>query len=344
MTPAAQNSTSSFNDKALHKAAWISFGASVFIFALKVSAYYLTHSTAVLSDALESTVNVLASFVALIVLRFVSAPADEDHPYGHGKLEYFSAAFEGGLIFFAALMIIRESIDALLAGAVAKELEWGFALMSGTAVLNLALGLYLRRVGRRERSETIKASGAHVLSDVWTTVGVLVGLVVVLWTKLPWIDPLVAIAVALNLAYEGYKIARKSGGSLIDEKDPEVLIDLAKALEKNRTPGIIDVHNLRIIRSGRFHHVDAHLVAPEYWDISHAHAVCHEFEKVVVRDYPFDGEIAFHLDPCKQAYCSRCAMLDCPIRQAPFKAIRPFTPETLIAGPQPTETPKEYII
>lgn len=336
--------STSFNDKARTQAVWISFGASVFIFALKVVAFYITRSTAVLSDALESTVNVVASLVALIIMRYVSAPADEDHPYGHGKLEYFSAAFEGGLIFFAALMIIRESIDSLLRGAVAKDLEWGFGVMGGTAVLNLVLAIYLKRVGERERSETLKASGAHVLSDVWTTVGVMVGLLAVLWTKWTWLDPAVAIVVALNLAYEGYKIVRKSGGSLIDEKDPEVLLELTEALQKNRQPGVIDIHNLRMIRSGRFHHVDSHLVVPEYWDISHAHFMCHGFEKDVVQDYPFDGEIAFHLDPCKRAYCSRCAMLDCPIRRSPLKQVLPFTPDSLIAGPQPTEPAEDYIV
>jgi cation diffusion facilitator family transporter len=335
---------STFNDKARNQAVWVSFCASIFIFALKVVAYYITRSTAVLSDALESTVNVVAALVALIIMRYVAAPADEEHPYGHGKLEYFSAAFEGGLIFFAALMIIRESIDALFRGPVMKELEWGFGVMGSTAILNLLLAIYLKKIGTRERSEILKASGSHVLSDVWTTVGVMAGLILVLWTKWTWLDPVIAIAVALNLAYEGYKIVRKSGGSLIDEKDPEVLKELAEALQKNRGAGIIDVHNLRMIRSGRFHHVDAHLVVPEYWDISHAHLVCHEFEKEVVRDYPFDGEIAFHLDPCKRSYCSRCAMLDCPIRRAVFQATLPFTPNSLSSGPQPTEPAENYTV
>lgn len=320
-------------DKARNKAAWISLIASIFIFAMKVVAYYMTNSTAVLSDALESTVNVVAAIVALIVIRIASQPADEDHPYGHGKLEYFSAAFEGGLIFFAALMIIRESIDALWTGRESRQLESGLVIMLVAAAFNLILGLYLKRTGEKQKSEALRASGLHVLSDVWTSLGVTVGIALVLVTGLQWIDPMVAIAVALNLAYEGYKIVRKSGGSLIDEVDTEVLLDLAEALEKNRCPGIIDVHQLRIIRSGRFHHVDAHLVIPEYWDISHAHTYCEDFEADVVRDYPFDGEIAFHLDPCKQAYCKTCKMVDCPIRQFPFEKQNPFTVSSLVGGP-----------
>jgi len=326
-------STPVLGDKSRNLAAWISFVASLFIFAMKAGAYYYTNSTAVLSDALESTVNVVASLVALIVIRIASKPADEDHPYGHGKLESFSAAFEGGLIFFAALMIIRESLQALIFGSQTKNLEAGLYIMVLAAVFNLVLGLYLKRTGEKSQSEALKASGAHVISDVWTTVGVLVGLGLLILTGWVWLDALVAIAVGLNLAYEGYKIARKSGGNLVDEVDLEVVSDLATTLEKNRTMGIIDIHQLRVIRAGRFHHVDAHLVVPEYWNISQAHGECDEFEKEVVHDYAFDGEIAFHLDPCKRLYCKMCMVEACPIRQSPFEKRNPFTVDSITGSP-----------
>jgi len=328
-----QSTLTTGSDRTRNKAAWISFLASVFIFGMKVAAYYYTNSTAVLSDALESTVNVVASAVALIVVRIASKPADEDHPYGHGKLEYFSAAFEGGLIFFAALMIIRESLQALFMGSEARHLESGFLIMGLAAVFNLILGIYLKRTGAREQSEALRASGAHVISDVWTTVGVLGGLGLLIFTGWEWLDSAIAIIVGFNLAYEGYKIARKSGGNLVDEADIEVLQDLAKSLEVNRQPGVIDIHQLRVIRSGRFHHVDAHLVVPEYWNISQAHNACHDFEAEVVRDYPFDGEIAFHLDPCKRAYCKMCMVEGCPIRQSPFEKRNPFTVDSLTGSP-----------
>lgn len=324
-------------DSARNKAAWISLLASIFVFLMKVGAYYMTESTAVLSDALESTVNVVAAIVALIVIRIASKPADEDHPYGHGKVEYFSAAFEGGLIFFAALMIIREAIDSLWKGENPRQLESGVLVVGLAAIFNLILGIYLKRTGKKQNSEALKASGAHVISDVWTTVGVIVGLVLMLATGLKWIDPVIAIIVGLNLAYEGYKIVRKSGGGLVDEVDVEVLSDLCASLQKNRVSGVIDVHHLRTIRSGGFHHVDAHLVIPEYWNISHAHNVCDDFESSVVRDYAFDGEIAFHLDPCKRAYCRHCKMEDCPIRRHAFETQPPFTVESIIGGPQITE-------
>lgn len=329
--------TSTHGDRARNKAAWISFFASAFIFAMKVAAYYYTNSTAVLSDALESTVNVVAATVALIVIRIAAKPADEDHPYGHGKLEYFSAAFEGGLIFFAALMIIREALQSLFTGSEAKHLESGFLIMGLAAIFNLVLGIYLKRIGKKEQSDALMASGAHVISDVWTTVGVLGGLGLLILTNWQWLDATIAILVGLNLAYEGYKIARKSGGNLVDEADTEVLEDLAVALEKNRGTGIIDIHQLRMIRSGRFHHVDAHLVIPEYWNISQAHNVCDDFEAEVVRDYTFDGEIAFHLDPCKRAYCKMCTVEACPVRQSPFEKRNPFTVQSLTGSPNITE-------
>lgn len=317
------------------RAALISVFASIAIFALKIWAYRQTHSAAVLSDALEGIVNVVASIVALFVVRFAAQPADQDHPYGHGKAEYFSSAFEGGMIFFAALVIGYEAVRALLVGGELHTLEVGLAIIGVAAFLNLALGLYLRRTGIKHKSEALKASGVHVLSDVWTTVGIMLGLGLVLLTGLRWLDPLMAALVALQLGYSGFKIVHESISSLIDKTDEEALGELAAALNKNRATGIIDLHHLRMIRSGSFHHVDAHVVVPEYWDVSKAHNLTHEFEERVVHDYPADGEIAFHVDPCKQLYCVYCDVLDCPIRLSEFKQRKEFTVAHLTAGPEP---------
>jgi cation diffusion facilitator family transporter len=263
-------------------------------------------------------------------------PADENHPYGHGKAESFSSTFEGGLIFFAAVMIISEAIKALVHSEPANKLEIGLVFVGASAVLNLILGLYLKRTGTKHQSEALRASGVHVISDVVTTVGVMIGLVLVLLTGWQWLDPVIAIVVGLQLAYSGYKIMRESLGVLMDEQDEEVLENLARSLQKNRRPGIIDIHELRTIRSGRFHHVDTHLVVPEFWDISRVHALGNAFEADVVRDYEFDGELAFHMDPCKKSFCSVCALAECPIRRFPFEQERPFTVKSLTGRPQPT--------
>lgn len=330
------NSQSDISAKFRNRAAWISTVASILIFGLKLGAYKITGSTAVLSDALESIVNVIASVVALFVVRYASQPADSQHPYGHGKAESFSSAFEGGLIFFAAIMIIGESAKALFFHEPTQQLEMGLLVVGGAALLNLALGLYLKRAGTVHHSEALRASGAHVMSDVLTTAGVMVGLGLVMVTGLQWLDPIIAIAVGLQLAYSGFKIVRGSLGVLLDEQDEDILNDLTRSLQKNRTPGIIDIHHLRTIRSGHFHHVDAHLVVPEYWDVAQVHELTHEFENQVVRDYNFDGELAFHLDPCKKSYCVTCEVQDCPIRQQPLQVKHTFSVKSLTGGPRPT--------
>lgn len=324
------------SEKARNKAAWISAVASAIILALKVIAYRATGSAAVLSDALESIVNVVASLVALFVIRFASQPADEEHPYGHGKAEYFSAAFEGGLIFFAALMIIGESIKSLIFQEPTQQLEVGLAIVGFAALINLALGLYLKHIGKTHLSDALSASGAHVLSDVYTTFGIMLGLVMVMITGYTWLDPIIAILVGAHLAYSGFKIVMESWGGLLDGVDTKALENLASSMEKSRQPGIIDIHHLRVIRAGSFHHVDAHIVIPEYWDVLTAHTKTHEFEDLVVQEYLFEGEIAFHIDPCKKSFCEICSVENCPIRQVPFKALRPFSVKSLTNGPVET--------
>lgn len=323
-------------DKIRNRAAWLSAIASIVIFTLKMVAYRMTGSTAILSDALESIVNVLAAVVALFVIRFAAQPADEDHPYGHGKAEYFSSTLEGGMIFFAAIMIIAEAVQALLSHEPTQKLEMGLLIVGGAALVNLVLGLYLRRVGTNYKSEALKASGEHVLSDVLTTAGVMVGLGLVLLTGLQWLDPVIAMLVGLHLAYAGFKIVRESLGGLLDQQDLGSLEQLAGAMEKNRVPGVINIHHLRVIRSGRFHHVDAHMVVPEYWDVSQVHSMTSTFEAAVVKDYEFDGELAFHLDPCKKSYCDSCEVPQCPIRLQPFRHKPDFSVKSLTDDPGPT--------
>lgn len=301
----------------------------------KFGAYGLTQSTAVLSDAVESIVNVVAALMAVFVMRAVAEPADEEHPYGHGKLEYFSAAFEGGLIAFASLAIAYEAISALVRGQSLNQPNIGAAIMAGAAIMNLLLGLHLRQVGRKNNSEALLASSAHVISDVWTTVAVILGLGLVMLTGIHWIDPVVALIVAFQLGYSGYKIVRKSGGALIDEMEPESLQKLSVAFQENKKPWVVDVHNLKVIRSGHFHHIDGHLVVPEFWDVAKTHEHAGGYERAIVASYPFDGEIAFHIDPCERKYCAQCEMPDCPIRARKLQNPKTLTQDSLIRGPTP---------
>lgn len=322
-------------NKTKMKAALVSLVASVIVLAIKTFAFKQTHSSAILSDALETIINVVTAAVALVIIYYANQPADKDHPYGHGKLEYFSAAFEGGMIVFASLMIFRETIDAYLNKHVLLQIEQGILLSLVATLINLIVGLYLLRIGRRENSETLSASGTHLLSDCWTTVGAIAGLVAVQISGLIIFDTLIALALAVYLLYSGIVLVKNSMNALIDGWDMPALENLTTALNKNRLLGIIDIHNVRSIRSGNFHHIDAHMVVPEFWDVKKVHELSHEFENKVVADYKYNGEFAFHVDPCKKSYCSQCEIGFCPIRQKEFVALRTLTLESIVSGPMP---------
>jgi cation diffusion facilitator family transporter len=303
--------------------------------AAKYQAYRMTGSTAVLSDALESIVNVLAAVFALGGLLFAGRPADRNHPYGHGKIEFFSAAFEGGLIAFASILIVYEAVRSLVAGSDVHQIGLGLLIVLGSALVNLALGLYLVRTGRRYVSLTLIADGQHVLADVWTSAGIIVGLGLVRLTGRAWLDPVVALLVALWLMATGFRLVRHAAGGLLDEEDPLLLKRVLDALQKYVGGGVIRVHHLRAIRSGRFQHVEAHLVVPEFWSVEHAHDLSEDVAARVMRDLGAEGEMVFHTDPCHRIYCAVCDLEDCPIRREPFLKQTPLTLEEAVQPDMP---------
>jgi len=301
----------------------------------KYIAYELTGSTAILSDALESIVNVIAAMFAISGLVFAGRPADRSHPYGHGKIEFFSAAFEGGLIAFAAVMIVYEAGNSLLHGNEVRQLDWGLAITAGAGVINLGLGGFLIRVGQRSHSLTLVADGHHVISDFWTSAGVVIGLLLVRLTGVVWLDPLVAAIVGVNLAFTGGRLVRHAAGGLLDEEDTVLLDQLIAALNASVVPGIIRVHRLRAIRSGRFSHIDAHLVVPEFWTVERAHEAADAFEHEVIAACGIEGEIVFHTDPCRRIYCAQCEIPDCPIRTDPFRTRPALTVDEVVQPDMP---------
>src|SRR5262245_44724549 len=205
------------------RAGVLSLVVALVLLAAKFEAYRRTGSAAVLSDAMESIVNVVAAGFGIWSLLFAGRPADRNHPYGHGKIEFMSAAFEGGLIAFAAVLILWEALQGLLYGVEVKRLETGVAITLGAGLVNLALGWYLVRTGRRHASIALEADGRHVLSDFWTSLGIVAGLGLVALTGVVWLDPLVAAVVALNLMRTGVKLIRHAAGALLDEEDPRLL-------------------------------------------------------------------------------------------------------------------------
>ena len=323
------------------RAGLISMTVALLMLAAKYQAYRMTGSTAVLSDALESIVNVVAAVFALGGLVFAGRPADRNHPYGHGKIEFFSAAFEGGLIAFASVVIVYEAVLILLAGAAVRQISAGVVIVLVTGLVNLVLGWYLVRTGRRYNSLTLVADGKHVIADFWTSAGVVVGLLLVQLTGLAWLDPLVALLVALSLMWTGFRLVRHAAGGLLDEEDPALLSRVLAALQRYVGHGVIRVHHLRAIRSGRFHHVEAHLVVPEFWSVDRAHGVSEDVAARVIHDLGVEGEMVFHTDPCHRIYCATCDLEDCPIRREPFLGATPLTLEEAVQPDMPHVAPQE---
>ncbi|MCR9248246.1 MAG: cation diffusion facilitator family transporter [bacterium] len=316
------------------RAACVSLAAAVGLTAVKFQAWFLTGSQAVFSDALESIVNIVAAALLIVGLTYAARPADRDHPFGHGKLEFFAAAFEGGLIFFAALAILWQAIKALVLGPEVERLGVGIVLTFAAGLGNGVLGWWLVRFGRRHRSAAIEADGQHVLSDFWTSAGAVVGLGLVWLTGWPWIDPVAAILTAVLLLSTGWRVVRRAAGGLLDEEDPELLREVVGVLATRVGGGVIRVHHLRAIRAGHFRHLSAHLVVPEFWTVERAHDLAEELAGHVVREMPGEGDVTFHTDPCERSYCRMCDLEACSVRRASFTALEPLTVEEAV---QPDE-------
>lgn len=318
-------------------AALISVIVGILLLMIKFWAHSQTGSQAIFSDAMESIVNVVAAFMLVFIVSYAAKPKDQDHPYGHGKSEYFSSVFEGGLISFAAVMILLESIDSWQQSTPLKNLDWGTLVVSLAGLVNLALGFYLKKIGGRLNSVALAASGEHVISDFWTSFATVISLILVNITGLRWIDPLFAVFFAGWLGFTGFKILKSSISGLMDQEDPQVLQSLTEVFKKNVLEGIIQIHHVRVIRSGDFHHIDAHVVMPEYWDVLKVHAVIDQFEDQVIRDYQFGGEMNLHVDPCRQVYCRVCDIQDCKVRRSEFEAPMPIEIQDLRSPEEPAE-------
>jgi len=322
-------------ERARLRAVAISLAVSVVLLAAKYQAYLLTGSTAILSDALESIVNVVAAVFGLGGIIFAGRPADRNHPYGHGKIEFFSAAFEGGLIAFAAVLIVYEVILSLVRGPALRALDVGVSIVLGAGFVNLLLGWYLIRTGRKYESLTLVADGRHVLSDFYTSAGIVIGLLLVRFTGLAWLDPVAAAVVALNLLWTGFRLVRVAAGGLLDEEDPALLDRLLTVLQPHLGEGVIRIHHLRAIRAGRFHHVDAHLVVPEFWTVERSHDLAEDLGERVMKELGAEGEMTLHTDPCHRIYCAMCDLAECPIRREAFRARPPLTLDEAVQPDMP---------
>nr|WP_297307045.1 cation diffusion facilitator family transporter [uncultured Flavobacterium sp.] len=301
----------------------------VLLFAIKFIAWYITGSVAVLTDALESIINVVSGFIGLYSLYLSSLPKDHNHPYGHGKVEFISASIEGTLISIAGVVIIHEAIVNLQNPVEVSKLDYGIILIAIAALVNYLVGMIAVKKGRRNNSLALIASGKHLQSDTYSTVGIIIGLIVMYFTNLPWIDSVVALLFAVFIIYTGYKILREAISGIMDETDEVLLKELVVFLNEVRRPNWIDLHNLRIIKYGSTLHIDCHMTVPWYFNIQEGHVEVDALEDLV-REYFGDRiELFVHLDSCKDYSCQICLKTDCELRKQEFKKRIDFTVENI---------------
>ncbi len=310
---------------------WISI-LSVVLFLTKIIAYQFTHSLSILTDALESIVNVIAGFIGLFSLYVVAKPRDLDHPYGHGKAEFVSAAVEGGLIVAAGIMIIYETVLNFLQHSDIQQLDTGLLLVAITAAINFIAGSVCIRIGKKNTSAALQASGKHLQVDTYTTLAIICGLAVMLVTKLYWLDKVIALLMSIIVIYNGYKIIRSSLAGIMDEADIELLESFIKELNQNRRENWIDLHNLRVIKYGSLLHIDCHFTVPWYLNVHEAHVEIDELAALIKKRFGDAIELFVHTDGCMPFSCTICTKTDCTVRQQPFKKRLEWTLENIISN------------
>ena len=296
---------------------------------MKVFAWYLTQSVAILTDALESTVNVIAGLIGVYSLYVSAKPKDWDHPYGHGKAEFISAAVEGTLITIAGLIIVYEAIDNLVHPHAIQQLDYGILLVAITGIINYIAGSICINTGKKNKSLALIASGKHLQMDTYSTIGIIVGLILLYFLKFWWIDSAVAIIFAFIIMFTGYRIIRSSVSGIMDEADTTLINQLVLVLNKNRRANWIDLHNLRIIKYGGTLHIDCHLTLPWYLNIKEANLEIDALFEIVKNEFGESMEIFVHADGCNDFGCLICNKLDCAVRQHFFEKKIEWTVENI---------------
>ncbi len=301
----------------------------ILLFVGKLVAWRLTNSDAIFSDAMESIVNIIAAFMGLYSLYLAAKPQDENHPYGHGKVEFITSGIEGALIIFAGIIIIIQSINSLLNKNVPQKLDWGMVIVAATAIINYVMGYISYKKGLKQNSMVLQSSGKHLQSDTITTAGVVLSLIVVHLTNWFWLDAVVALVFGGYIMLVGYKIVRKSLGGIMDEADTGMLERLSSFLNQNRRPEWIDIHNMKIQQFGSHLHIDAHLTLPWYLELREAHQQMEKLILLIIENTDREIEFNFHMDDCKPFSCEICQIENCPVRERKFVGKVEWNGETI---------------
>jgi len=297
----------------------VALAISVGLMLLKFVAYFITNSNAIFTDALESIINVVAGAFALYSLILAAKPVDIDHPYGHGKVEFLSSGLEGFLILIAGVAILAKSAYSFFVPNEISNLETGILLIALSGGVNFIMGFALVKRGSAHHSETMIADGKHLKSDAYSTAGLLIGLAAVYFTKLQWLDSVVAIIFGGIIAITGFRVLRKSISGIMDEADFDLLKKLIVILNASRKKQWIDIHNMRIVKYGSVLHIDCHMTLPWYFSLKESHDEVKAVEDLVSREAERKVELFIHTDPCIPVSCTVCQIIDCKVRQQPFQ-------------------------
>lgn len=293
--------------------------SSFLIFAGKLTAYFLTNSVGILTDALESTVNVTTGFLTLYAVYISLKPKDENHPFGHGKAEFLSASVEGFLIIIAGLIIIFEAIKRLFIPAHISKLDIGIIIVAVAGLLNYIIGLYSIRIGKKYKSIALISGGKHLLSDTYSSIGLVLGLTLLYFTRLAWLDSLIALIFGAIILITGLKILKETTSNLMDEADFRLIEQFGRIIDENKPDVWIDIHNFKLVKYGNVFHINCDLVLP--WDLSlaDAHEEGEKLKNLLVSSFPEDIVFNLHTDECFKKYCSHCKRVDCMERIQDFE-------------------------
>jgi cation diffusion facilitator family transporter len=305
------------------------FMGGIMLFVIKVIAFYITNSVGILSDALESTVNIITGYITLKSLQFAIKPRDEDHPYGHGKVELITASVEGILIGVAGILIIIEAASRLGKPPEVLKLDWGIILMLITAAANYIMGRYSVRQGQINKSVALISGGKHLISDTYTTVALIGGLFLFYLTGYQWVDSVMAILFGIFILYTGYTVLKSTINGLMDEADAEVLNKLVATISEKRRSTWINIHKLTYLKFGHVSHVDLHLTLPWYFNMNEANAEINIIKDILRNNLPEDEiDISIQSEPCHYNMCDQCN-LECNYRKSDFKHSRTWTTEQI---------------
>lgn len=303
---------------------WILIGSAILLVG-KFLAFFLTNSVGILTDAMESIVNVVAGIISLYSLWYASKPKDKGHPFGHGKVELISASIEGLLIMIAGGIIIFEGVRRLFEPGEIQSLDIGIVVVAIAGAANYIMGWYSIKTGKKYNSMALIASGKHLQSDTYSTIGLVVGLILLYITKIGWIDSALALIFGSIIIVTGILILRKTVANLMDRADKELLEQMTEVLEKHRRDEWVDIHNAKIIKYGNMLYIDCDLTLPWYYNIIQGHEATEKLSGTLVSNFPGKVLVSVHSDPCYELHCSHCTVADCQFRKEPFSSTEKIT-------------------